>query len=299
VPKTYTDGSDIVKASDSTISTWYRGGRYGFAQKAEYIPLLDRYCQVYSGPAYLDSTSETGSSNTYYGYVDNKYEDLIFSTNLVENTEFSNTSGWTSTYNSNGASADKAVIENVYGKFIDNSFVSTTDVLADKVDISQTFEEFLNNCAPYLKVELKSDKSLVINSGPYHNRTIIGNMPVGSKWALRAECHSNNSSPASLTFDIDEYIYDTTNGHYSAPDDKKIDFDVINQDGYTVYTVKTNTFTDEKVFTKNCKLKIAISGNEGTYYIKNLEFFRARFDKDNKVIPLESQGTNIENLITT
>lgn len=299
VSKTYTDGSSIVNASDSTISTWYRGGRYGFAQKAEYVPLLDRYCQVYSGPAYSDPTSETGSSNTYYGYVDNKYEDLIFSTNLVENTEFSNTSGWTNTYKSGGTGADKAVIENVYGKFIDNSFVSTTDVLAGTVT-GKTFEEFLNDsenkCVPYLKVELKTKNSLVINSGPYHNRTLIGNMPVGSKWALRAEYLTG--SDASLGFDIDEYTYNTTKGHYGTPSSKKIDFDVTNQDGYIIYTVKTNTFTDEKDFTKNCKLKIAISGNEGTYYIKNLEFFRVRFDKDNKVIPLESQGTNVENLIT-
>lgn len=304
VPKTYTDGSDIVKASDSTISTWYRGGRYGFAQKAEYIPVLDRYCQKYS----TENDDKGNPIVTHYGYVDNKYEDLIFSTNLVENTEFSNTSGWTSTYNSKDASADKAVIENVYGKFVkdkDNNdnviFISTTDVLAGTPITDQTFEEFLNDsankCAPYLKVELKSGNSLVINSGPYHNRTIIKNMPVGSKWALRAEYLTDSKAP--LEFDIDEYIYDTTNGHYSAPDNKKIDFDVTNQDGYTIYTVKTNTFTDEKDFTKNCKLKIAISGNEGTYYIKNLEFFRARFDKDNKVIPLESQGTNIENLITT
>lgn len=298
--KTYIDGSDIVKTSDSTISTWYRGGRYGFAQKAEYIPLLDRYCQVYSGPEYLDSASETGKSNTYYGYVDNKYEDLTFSTNLVENTEFSNTSGWTGTYNSTGTSADKAVIENTYGKFVGNSFISTTDVLAGTVNIGKTFEEFLNDsdnkCAPYLKVELKSSNSLVINSGLYHNRTLIGNMPVGSKWALRVEYLSDSIEP--LKFDIDEYIYDTTNGHYRAPDTKKIEFDTTNQDGYTIYTVTTNTFSNEKEFTKDCKLKIAISG-EGVYYIKNLELFRARFDKDNKVIPLEGQGTNVDNLITT
>ena len=301
VSKTYNDGPNVANASDSTISTWYRGGRYGFTQKAEYVPLLNKYCQIYNGPEYTDSTSETGKSNTYYSYVDYKREDLIFSTNLVENTEFSNTSGWTGTYNSSGDSKDKAVIENVYGKFIGSSFVSIANVLAGTANIGQTFEEFLNDstnkCVPYLKAELKSNKSLVINSGPYHNRTTIGYMPVGSKWAFRADylADSNNT----LVFDIDEYVYNPANGHYSAPASKKIEFEVTEQGGYTIYTVKTNTFTDEKDFTKNCKLKIAISGNKGTYYIKNLEFFRARFDKDNKVIPLESQGTNIESLITT
>jgi hypothetical protein len=265
---------------------------------------LDRYCQVYS----TENDDKGNPIITHYGYVDNKYEDLIFSTNLVENTEFSNTSGWIGTYNSYGTSADKAVIENVYGKFDkdnNNIFISATDVLAGTVNIGKTFEEFLNDSTPYLKVELKSDNSLVINSGPYHNRTLIGNMPVGSKWALRADCYSDNGSSASLIFNISEYTYNTTKGSYDAPTPgtERITFSTPDQsdtsDQYTIYTVDTNNFKNEKKFTKDCKLKIAISGVPGTYYIKNLEFFRARFDKDNKVIPLESQGTDIENLITT
>lgn len=32
---------------DTTVSNWYRGARYGFAQDAEYVPLLDRYCQKF------------------------------------------------------------------------------------------------------------------------------------------------------------------------------------------------------------------------------------------------------------
>jgi hypothetical protein len=219
--------------------------------------------------------------------------------NLVTNTEFSNTSGWTATYNAGGSSSDKAVVENVYGKFINNKFVSTMDVLAGTADVKQTFTEFLNNttnkCTPYMKIELKTGNSLVINSGPYDNRTIIKNMSVGSKWAFRAEYFSSTGGSTNLEFSIDEYTYDTTAGHYSAPSSKKITFTTTtntDKDGnpYTIYTVNTNNFEDEIDFTKNCKLKIAISGNAGTYYIKNLEFFLVQFDKDDKVIPFDKQG---------
>jgi hypothetical protein len=235
--------------------------------------------------------------------------------NLVTNTEFSNTSGWTATYKADGNSSDKAAVENVYGKFIDNKFVSTTDVLAGTANVGQTFTEFLNNttnkCTPYMKIELETDKSLVINSGLYDNRTIIQNMPVGSKWAFRVECLDSTGAPVNLenlknlAFDIDEYTYDTDTGHYSAPssDSKKITFTTTtntdkNDNLYTIYTVNINKFADKEDFTKNSKLKIAISG-EGTYYIKNLEFFLVQFDKDNKVISLDKQGEAVTDGIIT
>jgi hypothetical protein len=91
-------------SSDSTISTRYRGGRYGFSQKQVYVPLLKRYCQVYSK-----------EGKTYYGYANTSYESPLFVTNLISNTEFANTSGWVGTYKSTGLIKDIAKIENVYG----------------------------------------------------------------------------------------------------------------------------------------------------------------------------------------
>lgn len=41
-------GPDAIdNKNDTTVSNWYRGARYGFAQDAEYVPLLDRYCQKF------------------------------------------------------------------------------------------------------------------------------------------------------------------------------------------------------------------------------------------------------------
>jgi hypothetical protein len=52
----------ISNNHDTTISVWYRGYRYGFAQDAKYISALDRYCNIYYK-----------NDEKYYGYVDNDY----------------------------------------------------------------------------------------------------------------------------------------------------------------------------------------------------------------------------------
>ena len=38
------------ETTDTAISTWYRGARYGYAQQAEYVPLLEKYCQKFTKP---------------------------------------------------------------------------------------------------------------------------------------------------------------------------------------------------------------------------------------------------------
>lgn len=39
--------SNNINDKDTVVSTWYRGARYGFAQQAVYVPLLERYCQKF------------------------------------------------------------------------------------------------------------------------------------------------------------------------------------------------------------------------------------------------------------
>lgn len=38
---------NLTHNDDSTLSSWYRGKRYGFAQQSVYVPLLERYCQKF------------------------------------------------------------------------------------------------------------------------------------------------------------------------------------------------------------------------------------------------------------
>ena len=313
IEKTYRDDKD--DPSDSTISTWYRGGRYGFAQSAVYVPLLDRYCQAYS----TENDDEGNPIVTHYGYEENEYNSPIFTTNLVSNTEFENTSGWVGTYTNDGTGNDRATIENVYGKFVtineQKKFVTVTQVLTGEKNTGETLEEFLAGCSPYMKIELKSSKSLVINSGPYDNRTLIGKMPVGSKWAFRAMCVDEENETADLNFDFGNYVYN--NGAYSIVNpeaekdgevvEQKITFsDLSDNNGHKIYEVTENTYVNENGFVKDGKLKIAISveeGKEGVYYIKTLEFFAARFAKnaegEDVLITLDQQGNNADSGVIT
>jgi hypothetical protein len=49
--KTYSDPTvSNPKGRDGTISVWYKGNRYGYAQKAMYSPILDRYINEYTKP---------------------------------------------------------------------------------------------------------------------------------------------------------------------------------------------------------------------------------------------------------
>lgn len=48
----------VDQGHDTVISNWYRGDRYGFAQQAKYIPLLDRYCQKFHRSETLSLTEK-------------------------------------------------------------------------------------------------------------------------------------------------------------------------------------------------------------------------------------------------
>jgi hypothetical protein len=127
--------------------------RTGYAQKQEYVPLLDKYCKVYTKGE--DTTTE------YYGYEETQYISPTFVTNLVSNTEFKNTSGWVGTFT--GADKTyKAEREVVFGRFINNKFVSSNDYLTNTTDYAKSIsgtttdeklKNFLSECKAYLKVK--------------------------------------------------------------------------------------------------------------------------------------------------
>jgi hypothetical protein len=58
---------------------------------------------------------------------------------------------------------------------------------------------------------------VVINSGPYDNRTLIANIFANELWAIRYKARNKNagySSASDLTVDIGEYVYDVGSGAY-------------------------------------------------------------------------------------
>jgi hypothetical protein len=106
---------------DTTISSWYRGYRYGYAQQSKYIPLLERYCGLYEH-----------NGEEVYGFSNNEYNSPTIMKNMVTNTEFKGTTGWTATYfgpEGNLLSTYAPKVEVVYGKFRNGEFSSVIDDL--------------------------------------------------------------------------------------------------------------------------------------------------------------------------
>jgi hypothetical protein len=192
---------------------------------------------------------ETKNENAkYYGFVDNEYKSPTLITNLVSNTEFKSTSGWIGA-STTGTSADKAIVENVYGRFDGDNFISSMD------DLKNGVTDQYDNYVAYMRITLPNAKSIVFNDGIYDNRKSIGNMEENTKWAFRIKCKEN----AIPTIDFGEYgyndgAYNKTDGLFAfktgvTPENNK----------YAVYTVDKG-YSSDTTFTENSHIRIALSG---------------------------------------
>ena len=241
-----------------------RAERYGFAHQTEYIPKLDRYVYKY-----------TKDNEPRYGYYDSEYYSPALIQSIVTNSRFDSTSGWTGTRST--VDGVKATVRNVYGYFnLNNEFIDSADEL-----LQGTFDPGNDKLAAYLEITL-GDNSLVLNSGPYDNRIIIGNMEQGSEWQLEQEIYTvdgtrvDGTGVDSLSIQIGEYDYDS-NDYYKSQS-SNITFSQTNP-----YKVTTSSY-QEKTFKKDSKVRIAITGASGTYYIKKFELFRRILDDNQNVI---------------
>lgn len=260
---------------DSTISTKYRGNRYGFAQISEYSPLLGKYVSKYKK-----------GDDIYYGYVENEYSPPVLTTNLVSNTEFKNSSGWTGA----SFSGARAKIDTVFGYFNNfGSFIPALEVLATPGAVA--------NCKPYLKITFDSNfnNQIVLNSGPYDNRTLIGNMPIGSKWALKSTVIKGPGTTGDLSFTLGEYDYYTSSGTHSLKNDgMKFSYNGIS------CTVQSTPHVSENQFKNNSKLKIAIQASgAGEYYIESISLFREKYYNGNLIEPDDQNLENISSGVIT
>lgn len=296
--KTYQSPSvSLPKGSDGTISVWYKGNRYGYAQKAVYSNILNRYINEYK---------KVGRPNTekYYGFIDNEYVSPILQTNLVTNTQFRSTNGWTGTYIDTGNSTSQATVSNVYGRF-DGKFISSLE------DLSNGITNKTDEYKPYMKLSFVDGDSLVLNDGPYDNKAIIGNMEIGTQWALHVKYLNNSGGSGSgLSFAIKEYEYDSAGGYteisssplscnYSSTKSVTIGTgpDAITKK-YDIYIV-ISQFASNKTFKDLSNVKIAITSNSGAeYYIEEIEFFQAKFNGET-LITLDTQIDNTKVVIPT
>ena len=277
-------GAGVSDDADTTISYWYRGARYGFAQKAVYRSELNRYVNIYDK-----------NGTEYYGFLDTKYNSPNLLTNVVTNTDFKSTSGWTGASKSNGG--EKAKVENVFGIYSNNGFEDATELLKEGTFNVESLTSNANKA--YMKLSFDADNQIVINSGPYDNRSLIGNLNEEEEWAIR--CVYHGPSNGHLSFNISEWYYKSAEQKYDERNPKKIEFSSPTAKGeYHIFKVLSNEYS-EKEFKKKNDLRIGITADVlGDYYIESLELFRVVYTDKNKtkfIIPNEQNSETAANQI--
>jgi hypothetical protein len=286
----------VEDTADTTISTWHRGARYVFSQETVYEPKLKRYVTKHTGPTYTEKNEkgETITKNEYHSYSSSEYISPELVQNIITNTDFKVSSGWTGTHFSSKGS-EKATAEAVYGRFDESGFISAIDDLTN----GETYDEQYVNHKAYMKLTMPAG-SYVVNSGPYDNRTSIGQMEVGSEWALAIKNRSGQDL-SSVEYELGEYEYDaSTNGYKQIVSGIVFEKQTEEKDGYIIFKVISNPYLNKKKFKEDSNVRLRIkntSSSEITHYIKTATLFRVHYTKNgNIVVPgkdLSTQGNDI------
>lgn len=285
---TYAEEDDV---QNIVVSGKYRGKRYVFSQRSIFIPILNRYVNVYS------NEDDKGNKNTYYGYQNTEYKSPALVQNIISNSDFKSTSGWTGTYNGIGTVEHKATVEAVYGYFANGKFVNALDELKNgSFSSEKTYEA-------YLQLTFPTTNSWVINSGPFDNRISIGNMELGDSWALESNYLSSSGQPVgTLNFNLGEYNYDPKSDGY-VQNTTNIQFSNFqSQPNYSTTqfsTISKSNYSKES-FKKNSKVRLRISATlPGTYYLKTISLFKASYHNGKLITPEEQANTLSDRTIET
>lgn len=319
--------SSIDNDTDSTVSVWYRGARYGFAMQAEYVSLLDRYCNKY-----------IKDGKEYYGFVDNNYISPNMVQDVITNPNFNGTAGWTGSYIGDASKERKTygtVIESVFGQ-IDTAQGKFTSVV-ELIEQGKFNETVAKQCNSYLKVITRTsgedigawkNHSIIINSGFYDNRTITGSVKYGELWPFSLQIYSTNltgtvTNNANSLFKpyLAEVEYDAINDKYNIKEVWAEYF--YDEQGYLKFYTKEQANEDVKIGSKTIKkadVEISkadfkqkniclilvydfdstvqfTSDKYYTYYIKNISLYRGIKNSKNKWI--KPGGLDQEGVIQT
>lgn len=286
-----TTGIDGEK--DTTISSWHRGARYGFSQKTVFEPKLERYVNLY----------KKGNTN-YRGYSESKFTSPELIQNLISNTAFKSTSGWTGAYYGGPLTGEtvqekknkKAAVRNVFGRFAGDVFSEAMDELAAGNFNSGAYDSYMKI---YLPSKLNDGVGpAVINSGPFDNRASIGYMDLNSKWVVAVELYDDTGEliadpvASGFNFSLEEASYNTSGddeGAYTKASNAKLVLtkkesieevpsaitENVTLKGY-VFEVTKNEYKNKKDFKDKSKLRLVITNNSNNgkeFYIKDAQLF--------------------------
>lgn len=166
--------------NSAQISQNYKGNRYVFSQKTVYNSILDRYVKEYTRV----EEDEEGKEKpvTWHEYTETVYQSPNLIQNLITNTDFKQTTGWTGQYYSEADGDGKPINGNtIKQNGVKIEAKTTPDILTELANGSYSPEK---EYIPYLYSEFPGSSGVLINSGIYDNRKKIENFSSGQQFVL-------------------------------------------------------------------------------------------------------------------
>ena len=252
LPKEFEIASRQEGGNEVVISTEYRGARYAFIQKSQFIPVLNRYVNVYKNK---------NNNAEYYGYSTSTYQSNSTCKNLISNPGFKTSSGWLGT--KLAESYLGATVSTVYGHFEGSDFVSA---ITGGTEDNATYLQVIINNTSY---------DAVINSGPKDNRLNLGNIYTGERWCFDYECYDSDGRPyTGIIPHLGDYTYN--NGYYDL-DVSTVQFSPFvkdDDDGVLKSQVLRSEY-EPGIFQRNAETRLCLTfGKKDTFYIKKVCLYK-------------------------
>lgn len=234
----------------------------------------------------------------YLGYVDSEFTSPTLIQNFINNYNFESTGGWTTSASTALSSAEKASVQNVYGRFSVPTPPASREFISIIDDFYNASYSESNIYTPYMKLSFSNPNTFVLNSGIRDNRSLIKNIQEGEEWVLDYKIVDKTGTVANnaFTWNLGEYIYNTS-GHGYEERSGMINFSVGNATNIgndvarRIITVNSSNYT-ESTFKKNCKVYLKItppssvsSESPGEWYIEKIALYKKSCDQEGNIIP--------------
>lgn len=280
----YAFDTDITAGTTITVSTKYNK----FANENDDWPYI--FIQPNRGldtsvSFNIEKLSLSCDSN-YLGYTDTEFVSPTVIQNYISGYTFESTGGWVATATTAQSTDIKPTIENVYGRFFNESFISIVDdFYSGEYSEAKTY-------TPYMKLDLKNSNQFVLNSGIRDNRTVIQNIAEGEKWILDYKILDSSGEDVSNSFEfsLGEYEYNIHSGVY----DEKIGFISFGSaiapmgENHRVEIEAISSSYTPETFKKNSKIYLKIKpksiNSPEIFYIEAMSLYKKALGSDGLII---------------